>query len=66
MNKCYYNCAIMGRKCDLISSEKDITFELSKSKSILEISKIIGRYLQTVKRFVAAPMKVCKRGDKGI
>jgi len=56
----------MGRKCDLTPSEKDIiTSELSKGKSTLEISKIIGRYHQTVKRFVAAPTKVRKRADKG-
>ena len=53
----------MGYKCDLTPSEKDIiTSELSKGKSILED---IGRYHQTVKRFVAAPRKVCKRADNG-
>ena len=63
--KCLYNCAIMGRKCDLTPSDKDITTsELSKGKSTLEISKIIGRCHQTRKRFVA-PTKVPKRVDKG-
>ena len=56
----------MSRKCALTPSGKDIiTSELSKGKSTLEISKIIGRYHQTVKRFVAAPTKVRKKADKG-
>ncbi|CAI9735624.1 Hypothetical predicted protein [Octopus vulgaris] len=55
----------MGRKCDLIASEKSIiTSELANGKSILEISKIIGRYHQTAKKFVTAPTKIRKRADK--
>ena len=64
INEYDYNHAIMGRICNLISSETDIIIsDLSKGKSTLEISKIIGRYPQTVKRFVAAPTKVRKRVD---
>ena len=51
----------MGHKCDL----NFITFELAKDKSTLEISKIIWKYQQTVKTFVAAPTKVRKRANKG-
>ena len=55
----------MGCKCDLKGFEKSVTTsELVKDKSTLEISKIIGRYHQTLKGIVAAPMKVCKRIDK--
>ena len=53
---------IIGCKCDLTTSEKDITSEFSKGKSTLEISKIIGRYHHTVKRFVAAPYKDALEG----
>lgn len=56
----------MGRNCDLTASEKSVIIsELAKGKSTLEISKMIGRYHQTAKRFIAAPTKVCKRTDKG-
>ena len=50
--------AIMGRKCDLT------TPEICKGKSILQRSKMIGRYHKIVKEIVAALMKVCKRVDK--
>ncbi|CAI9728307.1 Hypothetical predicted protein [Octopus vulgaris] len=55
----------MGRKCDFSASQKSISAELSKSKSKLEISKIIGIYHQTVKKFATAPTKIRKRADKG-
>ena len=56
----------MNCKCDLIDSEKSvITSELEKGKSTLEISKIIGKYHQTMKNLVEVPMKVQKRADKG-
>lgn len=56
----------MSRNCDLTASEQSvITSGLAKGKSTLEISKMIERYHQTAKRFIAAPMKVRKRTDKG-
>lgn len=55
---------IMGRNCDLTASEKSVIIsELAKDKSTLEISKMIGRYHQTAKRFIAAPTKGYVRGQ---
>lgn len=46
VNEWLHNRAIMGQSFDLITSEESvITSELAKSKSILETSKTIGRYL---------------------
>lgn len=40
INKCYYTSAIVGRKCELTPSEKDIiTSELSKGKFTLKYPK---------------------------
>ncbi|CAI9720646.1 Hypothetical predicted protein [Octopus vulgaris] len=59
------NLMIMGRKCDLTTSEKSVnTSNLAKNKSNLEISEITGRYQQTVKTFVTAPTKIRKRAEK--
>ena len=56
----------MGRKCDLTQLEKDVIIsKLSEGKSTLEISKSIGRYHNTVKRFLEDPTKKRGRADKG-
>lgn len=56
----------MGRKSSLSDTEKNlITQELSKGKTTLDISKILGRCHQTVKKFVANPTKIRQRADKG-
>ena len=57
---------IMGTKGGLSNSENaTLTSELAKGKCTLEISKMIGRYHQTVKNFVKNPAKARKRANKG-
>ena len=52
----------MSHKCDLTASEKSvITSELTKDKLTVEISKIIGKYHQTMTKFVAAPKRYVKK-----
>ena len=56
----------MNCKCNSTTSGKSfITSEFEKGKSTLELSKIIGTYHQTMKKLVAAPMKVHEMTDKG-
>ena len=60
INEWLHNRAIMVWIFDLTAIEKSVkTSELTQGKWILEISKIIGRYLQTVKKNVATPTGVC-------
>ena len=58
INKWVHKRAIMGRKCNLTTSEMFIiTSELAKDISTEKISKIIGRYSQTAKKIVARTLE---------
>lgn len=58
------NRAFIGHYYDLTAYEKSvIASEIAGGKSTLEISKMIKRYHQNKKRFVAGHTKVRKRAD---
>ena len=58
----FYIRELMGHKCDLTASDNT---NITSGLGILEISQIIGRHLETVKEFTAAPMKLHQRAYNG-